>query len=220
MICFDFQLSQASEMARQPFVFSWTRLIWYNVTTLAGFGLLQTATATCIVSVVGVIMLTVARTGLDDDRGWYRRLWNKAALVGLGSGLFFAIASLCLRQASLSFGIDNSLFTAGLTLVTMVVLQTGIMLTWVAARTPAQLRVIGREWRLCSFVGVTSALGSVGWFVAMTLERASYVKALGQIEFLFALAISATFFRERSSRLELFGMCLIASGILALIAFG
>ena len=82
---------------------------------------------------------------------------------------------------------------------------------------PQQFIVIARQWRVCLFVGLTSALGSIGWFTAMTLERASYVKALGQVEFVFALIISTLFFRERSSRLELTGMGLVAVGIVVLV---
>ena len=67
------------------------------------------------------------------------------------------------------------------------------------------------------FVGLTSALGSIGWFTAMTVERAAYVKALGQVEFLFALVISTLFFRERTTGVELMGMTLVASGVVILL---
>lgn len=177
-----------------------------------------------LISVLGVVVLTVARNDLSPAQSrkqrWYARIWNRTAVIDLGSGLFFAIASLCLRKASLSIGIDNPLYTAGVTLVTMVVIQTGLMLIWVAIRTPFQLTRMARQWRLSLFVGVTSALGSVGWFVAMTLERASYVKALGQIEFVLALAISSIFFKERSSHLELVSMGFIAAGIATLLIVG
>lgn len=169
-----------------------------------------------VVSVAGVIVLTVARTGLGEDM-LLHRLWNRAAAVGLASGLFFALCSLSIRKASLSFGIDNFLLTAGVTLVTMVSIQTVVTVVHVAVRSPQQFMLIARQWRVCLFVGITSALGSIGWFTAMTLERASYVKALGQIEFVFALVVSALFFREHSSALELTGMALVAAGIFVLI---
>jgi drug/metabolite transporter (DMT)-like permease len=169
-----------------------------------------------VVSVAGVIVLTIERTGLDEH-ALLHRLWNRAAAVGLASGLFFALCSLSIRKASLSFGIDNFLLTAGVTLVTMVTIQTVVTVVHVAVRSPQQFALIARQWRVCLFVGITSALGSIGWFTAMTLERASYVKALGQIEFVFALAVSTLFFREQSSRLELTGMGLVAAGILVLV---
>ncbi len=54
----------------------------------------------------------------------------------------------------------------------------------------------------------------------MTLERAAYVKALGQIEFVFALGVSTFFFRERTNPRELSGMALIAAGVLVLVLAG
>jgi drug/metabolite transporter (DMT)-like permease len=169
-----------------------------------------------VLSVAGVIVLTIARSHVDSP-SILGRLWNRAALMGLGSGLGFALASLSIRKASLSFGIDDFLLTAGITLVIMILLQTVIMMVYVALRSPAQFAIIARQWRVSLFVGVTSALGSIGWFTAMTLERAAYVKSLGQIEFVFALAISTLFFRERTTGLELAGMLLVAVGVVVLL---
>ena len=67
------------------------------------------------------------------------------------------------------------------------------------------------------FIGVTGVLGSIGWFTAFTLERAALVKTLGQIEFVFMLAISAFFFRERIKSHEWLGMGLICAGAMLLI---
>ncbi len=169
-----------------------------------------------VVSVAGVVVLSVARGGLGQGAG-RGGLWNRAAAVGLASGLMFALCSLSIRKASLSLGIDAFLLTAGLTLFAMVVVQTAVLLVYVAVRTPRQLPVMMSQWRVCVFIGLTSALGSIGWFTAMTLERASYVKALGQVEFLFALAISTLFFRERTTRLELVAMVLVGIGVVGLV---
>ena len=75
------------------------------------------------------------------------------------------------------------------------------------------------SWRPSLFVGVTSAVGSIGWFTAMTIERVSYVKALAQVEFVFALCVSIILFKERPTRLELLGMTLIAVGVVVLLLF-
>jgi len=169
-----------------------------------------------VLSVAGVVVLTIARTAVAGQ-SVLGRLWNRAAALGLGSGLCFALASLSIRKASLSFGIDDFLLTAGVTLVIMIMVQTAIMVVYVAIKCPEQLSIIARQWRVSLFVGVTSALGSVGWFTAMTLERAAYVKALGQVEFLLSLAVSTLFFRERTTGLELLGMALTAVGVVVLL---
>ena len=172
--------------------------------------------AAILVSVAGVVVLTIARTQIEAFT-LVERLWNRAAAVGLASGLCFALASLSLRKASLSLGIDNFQLSAGMTLVTMVTIQTLMTAGYVELKSAHQFRAILIRWRPCLFVGLTSALGSIGWFTAMTLERAAYVKALGQIEFVFALAISTFFFRERSNFLELVGMALVAAGVVLLV---
>ncbi len=169
-----------------------------------------------VISVAGVIVLTIARSHVDSG-SILGRLWNRAAAMGLGSGLGFALASLSIRKASLSFGMDDFLLSAGITLVIMIILQTLIMIVYVAIASPAQFAIIAGQWRVSLFVGITSALGSIGWFTAVTLERAAYVKSLGQVEFLFALVISTLFFRERTTGLELLGMLLVAAGVVVLL---
>ncbi|MDA0663971.1 MAG: EamA family transporter, partial [Proteobacteria bacterium] len=52
----------------------------------------------------------------------------------------------------------------------------------------------------------------------VTVQNAAYVKALGQIEFIFTLAISMLFFKEKSSRGEIIGMLLVVLGIVYLLA--
>ena len=176
--------------------------------------------AAIFVSVAGVIVLTAARTEVLSSGSLLSRLWSKSALVGVAAGLSFAVCSLSLRRASLSFGHENYLFTAGMVLVAMIVIQIFITGLYMVFRSPHQFLIIAQQWKVSLFIGLTSALGSIGWFTAMTLERASYVKALGQAEFLFALLISTLFFRERTTALELGGMALVAAGIGMLLLWG
>jgi drug/metabolite transporter (DMT)-like permease len=166
------------------------------------------------VSVSGVVLITIART----SGAMVTRLWNKSAAIGLGSGLGFAFSSLLLRKASLSLEDSNFLFTAALTLMTVVFIQTTILGVYLLVAERSQFRILCREWKVSAFVGLTSIIGSIGWFTAMTIQSPSYVKALGQIEFIFTLAISILFFKERSSPKELAGMALVAAGIIYLLA--
>ncbi|MDP6346343.1 MAG: EamA family transporter, partial [Alphaproteobacteria bacterium] len=151
---------------------------------IAGAGWLAIA-----ISVFGVVLINLARTGIAGDT-LLRRLFQPAAGVGLASGLGFAGASLFLRQASLSLGLEDWLYSAACTLVMVLLIQTLLMSVYVAAREPGQFAAMAPNWRGCLMVGITSVIGSAGWFTAMTIERASYVKALGQVEILFTLGIS------------------------------
>jgi drug/metabolite transporter (DMT)-like permease len=169
------------------------------------------------VSVAGVAVITIVKTSVDDGE-WMARIWNKSAAVGLASGLCFALASLSIRRAALSLEDDTFLFPASLTLLTTVLIQSTMLGLYIVIKERAQIPNMIREWKVGAFVGATSALGSIGWFTAFTLQKASFVKALGQIEFIFTLAISILFFRERSSAGELFGMALVVVGIVFLLA--
>ena len=84
-------------------------------------------------------------------------------------------------------------------------------------REPRQLRAVLRSWKISSLVGLTGVLGSIGWFTAMTIQNAAYVRALGQIELIFTFAASYLFFQEKSSRNELVGIGLVTAGILILV---
>lgn len=171
-----------------------------------------------VISVAGVVIISMARQGVS---GWalLKSTFNQAAGIGVLSGLLFAFASLCLRQGSLSLNHPNFLVAASTTLVTVILIQTitlGAFILWTRRH---ELAAIASTWKACLFVGLTSAIGSGGWFTAMTIERAAYVKAVGQIEFVFAIAVSVLVFKEKSTFRELFGMCLVAVGILVLLLY-
>jgi drug/metabolite transporter (DMT)-like permease len=170
------------------------------------------------ISVAGVVVITVVRTAYDDGGNVIARLVNPSAAVGLISGLAFALASLFIRRASLSLGEDGYLFPAAMTLVTVIVIQCVLLTSYLLFAQRAQFAIIVRQWKVGVFVGATSTLGSIGWFTAFTMQNAGFVKALGQIEFIFTLAISVLFFKEKSSRGEVAGMALVVAGIIALLA--
>ena len=181
---------------------------------LAGAGWIAIA-----IGALGVVLINLARTGIGGDN-LLRRLFQPAAGVGLASGLGFAGASLFLRQASLSLGLDDWLYAAAVTLAMVLLIQTVMMSLYIVFRARDQLVAMMPNWRGCLFVGITSVVGSAGWFTALTVERAAYVKALGQVELLFTLTLSVLFFKERSTSKELSGMALVAASIVVLLLFG
>ena len=66
-------------------------------------------------------------------------------------------------------------------------------------------------------VGISGGLASIGWFSAFTLQNATYVRALGQVELLFTFAVTLLFFREKISLLasQISGVSPGTSGSLA-----
>ncbi|WP_269447165.1 EamA family transporter [Colwellia sp. PAMC 20917] len=80
-----------------------------------------------------------------------------------------------------------------------------------------QLTLMAKHWRMCLFVGITSVIGSIGWFTAASFENAAYVKALGQVEFFITLLLTYRIFKERISRIEYLGMLLIIVSVVILL---
>lgn len=166
-----------------------------------------------LISVAGLVLMNLSKqTG-------FAGIWNLSAAYGLGAGLSFALTSLFLRQASLSLGLNDAAYSAAITLVYMVILQTVVCLSLVYWQKREELSVLTTRLGGCVFIGITSVAGSAGWFTAMTLQSASYVKTLGQVEFLFTLLLSVFYFKERPNPTELLGMgCIVIGAIVLLLA--
>jgi drug/metabolite transporter (DMT)-like permease len=174
------------------------------------------ATMGILVSLVGVLMISITRkaTSLGDIA---RQCVELPALMGVASGALFGVAAIGVRAASLSLESGDFIIRAAMTLACMLVFQTVLMGIYLKFREPGQISAVLASWRVSGLVGMTGMLGSVGWFTAMTLQNAAYVRALGQIELVFTFAASYLAFRERLSRSEFGGIVLVTIGILILI---
>ncbi len=93
-------------------------------------------------------------------------------------------------------------------------LQTVCLGIWLAVREPVVFTQMWSMRGIASFIGLTSALGSIGWYSAFALQNASYVRAVGQIEAVFTMAISWLYFREKVTALELAGIVVTLVGVL------
>jgi len=99
----------------------------------------------------------------------------------------------------------------------MVSLQTLLCIIYIYIKERQQLSIMMRHLRLASFVGATSALGSIGWFTAMSFQNAAIVKSLGQLEFVLTLLITYFFFKEKIKFREYVGMFLILISVVLLL---
>jgi drug/metabolite transporter (DMT)-like permease len=162
-----------------------------------------------IISVVGVMAMSA------PGNTWSTR-FDRAALFGLCAGAMFGVTAVCIRGANLALG-GSFITSAAFTLAVMVSLQTAALGLYVIMRTPLQFRELMRAWRPSLAVGLFSALGSVGWFTGMALEKAAYVRTLGQVELVFTVLISRLYFHETLRPRELGGMVLIVAGIVVLV---
>ncbi|MAM95403.1 DMT family transporter [Parvibaculum sp.] len=174
------------------------------------------AFAAILISLAGVVAISIAQSHLTLGTFW-RSLGDRPMLMGIGSGACYGIAAVCYRAASLSLEEPDFLLSAGYTLATVLLIQTAAMTIWLYLRHRNELAASFRTWRIGSLVGLAGALASMGWFTAMTIQNAAYVRALGQIELVFTFASSHFLFREKTNALELTGIGLVIGGILLLI---
>ncbi|WDD96821.1 DMT family transporter [Thalassomonas actiniarum] len=163
-----------------------------------------------ILGVVGVLILSKVKLSV-------RELWeNPGAGFGLASGLALAITTLLIRQSSLALA-TNLMVSAALTLVFMITVQSVISLMYLWLKDKAQLPLMLKHWRLCLFVGITSVLGSIGWFTGASLQNAAYVKALGQVEFFITLVLTYRLFKEKVALAEYAGILLVLASVVILL---
>lgn len=175
--------------------------------------------AAIAISVLGVMLISVAHMQLSW-RNMIASIFARNALIGLGSGAMFGVAAISYRAASLALGGPEFTMQAAVTLVWALSLQTLVMFTWLFIKERAELLRIAYAWKPSLFTGLTGASASFGWFMAMTLQQAAVVKALGQIEMVFTFAASVLYFGEKINRIETTGCILIVTGILVLVLLG
>ena len=121
------------------------------------------------------------------------------------------------RGASLSLGGEGFLMQAAFTLACVTLFQTIVMAIYMRLREPGQITRVIQAWKVAAWVGLSGMMGSAGWFTAMTIQNAAYVRALGQIELVFTFASSYFLFHERIRPMELLGIVLVIGGILILL---
>lgn len=162
------------------------------------------------ISFAGIVLLT-------SHKGLRGGIFNLSAGVGLVCGALFGIAAIGYRAASLALPTGDFIIRAATTLALVISFQTVVMVIWLMLCEPGQITKVIKSWRISGLVGVSGSLASFGWFAAMTLQNAAFVKALGQVEILFTIVVSVVFFGERLSIRELSGIILTSFGIVLLL---
>lgn len=163
---------------------------------------------------VGVLLGAIA-VFLLSGASWRQLSWP-VLLLGISSGLSFALTSLWVRQASLALGLPFPHGAAWVLLV-VILLQTLILLSYLLWRERSTLLALWQRPRLTLLISISSCIGSIGWFTAMSLESVALVKTLGQVEVLFMLLISAFFFKEKLQRTDHGGLALIVLAAIAVM---
>lgn len=148
------------------------------------------------------IFLMSSRRGLND-------ISLQTASIGLACGSAFALTSLWVREASLNLDLPFP-HRAAWVLLFVITIQTIVLLAYIYACDKQTLTALWQRPKLTLLTSITSCLGSIGWFSAMSLQAVPYVKTLGQIEVFFTLLIAVFWLKQKVKIKEVFALVLIA----------
>jgi drug/metabolite transporter (DMT)-like permease len=183
---------------------------------LLGDKLTQPIIIAIAMSTLGLVILSAGQAKLSLNN-LVSGLWRLSTLIGLACAAWLGMSVVLFRAASLSLGVDNFLVASSFTLLIVLILQIAVMGILIAIREPEQLKKIVIHWRPASLVGISGGLASIGWFGAFTLQNATYVRALGQIELIFTFAVTLLVFREKVSSKEIAGIVMITASIILIL---
>jgi len=178
-----------------------------DIVSWAGFGAI-------FIGLIGVLLLADAP---EAEGALLNRVFNRAAGLGLASGVLFACSGVAYRGASLELMTDTTLLRAAMTLACVTTSQALGMAIWMRVREQGEITRVLQTWRTAGLVGLTSMAGSLCWFMAFSLQNAAYVKAVGQIELVFSFLASTLFFKEKVARREVAGILILCVAIVMLI---
>ena len=189
-------------------------------TALVGFLVLgdRISTGGFLAILLGLVGVVILSKRTDGAVGW-RGLINRASGLGLLSGAFFAVSAVGYRGATLEVGSDDPLVRSLVSLAFVTASQSVGLGLWLRWREPGEFTRVAGSWRQSLWMGLASLGGSLGWFTAFTLQNAAYVFAVGQVEVIFSIAISALVFKEVTTRREFAGIALITASVLIMVLF-
>lgn len=137
------------------------------------------------------------------------------SVLGLASGLAFAVALNAYRQTGLALEPHHPIYSATASVCMAQAIQTGVLLAGLAVWRPAALSAVARSWRQSLGAGFFGAAASACWFGALALAPAGPVRAVGVIEAPIAAAAGRRLFKERLSPRQMAGGVMAALGVVA-----
>ncbi|MDX2082384.1 MAG: EamA family transporter [Rickettsiales bacterium] len=174
------------------------------------------------ITTIGMVLM--ANINFSSQENFFKKL-DKSALFGTFSGSCFAVSSFNLKFAAQRLIDSGNDFTISALLVLLwIIFFQNIFFLLVKSsqnRLRQDLKNLFSAENKFAFVktGCLSFAGSFCWFCAFAIGNVVYVKAMGQLELVFAVAISYFYLKERHSFKEFLGIIFTAFGIFILVLF-
>ena len=148
-----------------------------------------------------------------------KKILTKQVIVGVFCGIFLGLSSV-LYKASLDNIASVVPYKKVITLSCFALFfQTVVMGSYIIFLSRENLFKLLSIWQKGFPVGLFGCSATFFWFYAFSLTDATYVRAVGQLEIVFSVAISYLFYKEKITIIELFGILLIFISILALLQY-
>jgi drug/metabolite transporter (DMT)-like permease len=173
----------------------------------------------------GIIICGFGVIAINLMRGTGERRWVHAFSLGRAGSLALLCAIL-LVAASFALKIANGIVSEAnpgisvdsiaapiQTLFHTTWMEVLLLSIWILHREPRSFAAVPVHWRRMLLIGSTGFIASLGWFWAYSLTLVAYVKAVGQIEALIAIALAIRVLGERELIRQLPGVLLIIGGI-------
>lgn len=193
-----FAIGTAMQQSGLPFALVWGVLLF-------GDHVSPVTWAGGLVATVGLTALTWPRGEVTMRRG--------AVLAGLGSGALFALSANFFRQASLTFDPVHPVASAFVTVMVVQAMQTVVLTSVLAARSPDSLVAVVAAWKRSLGAGFCGAAASGLWFTAMAMSPVGPVRAVGVIEMPIAALAGRRLFAERLTGLQVIAGVVTALGV-------
>ena len=168
------------------------------------------------IGVLGVILISMSENSITW-KSFLFTIRQTSTLIGITCGITFALDALLIREAILVLDNDNSIMNAAFTLISLSTINLFLLGGWILYKDLSEFKKIKVFWRTSALVGLTSSVGSIGWFTGFALTQVAYVKTVGQIELLFSILITQKIFKEGINKIELKDILAVTSSILLLI---
>ncbi|OYW51777.1 MAG: hypothetical protein B7Z31_13475 [Rhodobacterales bacterium 12-65-15] len=125
----------------------------------------------------------------------------------------FGLAAIGFRGGILALPEGGFLIRASTVLVLSLVIQSGLLLLWLALFDRKALTASFGVWRTSLLAGFLGAFASQFWFIGFSLTTAANVRTLALVEVLMALGVSAWVFGQPVTGRQKVGMAVVVLGV-------
>ena len=181
-----------------------------------------TGTLGIVICGLGVVWINLARQ--SDSTAWTRIFrTGRAGGLALLCGALLVLASFALKEANGVISNANPAIATGAfaapvqTLFHTTWIEVVLLSAWIVSREPEGFRGVSIHFRRMALIGSASFTASLCWFWAYSLTLVAYVKAVGQIEALVAVALGIRLLGERDLVRQLPGILLVTGGIVLVL---